>query len=154
VNLSPVFAQARRTARARCCVQVSGGWGFAATVNGGRIADDSVGPLRHTLWVSTQWTLSPRVDLLVQLQGTNMFRGDWHQRLGLAIQRKATGADLLAEVYYDSEFHRLYPGLTVEGSLGRGLALDGAVLAEPGGADAAARLRTALLLKWYLARGP
>jgi hypothetical protein len=42
----------------------------------------------------------------------------------------------------------------VEGSLGQGLALDGALLAESGGADAAARLRTALMLKWYLARGP
>ena len=33
-----------------CCVQVSGGWGFAATAAGGRIAGDSVGPARHTLW--------------------------------------------------------------------------------------------------------
>jgi hypothetical protein len=154
VDLRQAFADARRAARGRCCVQISGGWGVAATASGGRIAGDSVGPARHTLWVSTQWTLSPRLDLLVQLQGTNMFRDDWHQRLGLAVQRKTTRVDLLAELYYDSEFHRLFPGVTVEGSLGRGLALDGALLAESGGVDAAARLRTALLLKWYLARGP
>jgi hypothetical protein len=154
VDLRQTFADARRTVRGHCCVQVSGGWGFAATAAGGRLAGDSLGPSRHTLWVSTQWTLSPRLDLLVQLQGTNMFRDEWHQRVGLALQRKTTRADLLAELYYDSEFHRLFPGVTIEGSLGRGLALDGALLAESGGADAAARLRTALMLKWYLARGP
>jgi hypothetical protein len=154
VDLRQAFADARRTARGRCCVQISGGWGLAATAAGGRIAGDSVGPARHTLWVSTQWTLSPRLDLLVQAQAINVFRDDWHQRLGLAVQRKTTRVDLLAELYYDSEFHRFFPGLTVEGSLGRGLALDGALLAESGGADAAARLRTAMLLKWYLARGP
>jgi hypothetical protein len=154
VDLRQVFADARRTARGRCCVQISGGWGFAATAAGGRLAGDSLGPARHTLWVSTQWTLSPRLDLLAQLQGTNMFREDWHQRIGLALQRKTTRVDLLAELYYDSEFDRLFPGLSVEGSLGRGLALSGALLAESGGVDAAARLSTALLLKWYLARGP
>src|SRR5262245_20369566 len=154
VDLRQTLSDARRAVRRHCCVQVSGGWGFAATAAGGRISNDSLGPARHTLWVSTQWTLSPRLDLLAQLQGTNMFRDDWHQRVGLALQRKTTRVDLLAELYYDSEFHRLFPGLTVEGSLGRGLALDGSLLAESGGVDAAARLRTALMLKWYLARGP
>jgi hypothetical protein len=154
VDLRHAFADARRAVRGHCCVQVSGGWGFAATAAGGRIAGDSVGPARHTLWISTQWTLSPRLDVLAQVQGTNMFRDDWHQRAGLALQRKTTRVDLLAELYYDSEFHRLFPGLTVEGSLGRGLALDASLLAESGGADAPARLRTALMLNWYLARGP
>lgn len=151
VDLAPVFEAARRAARARCCVQVSGGWGLAATVAGGRIAADSIGPARHTLWLSAQWTLSPKLDVLVLLQGTNAFRDVWHQRLGVAFQRKTTRVDLLGEVYFDSEFQRLYPGLTVEGSIGHGVALDAAVFAAADGADAAARLRTALLLKWYLA---
>lgn len=151
-DLAPVFAAARREVRARCCIQVSGGWGFGTTVAGGRIAADSIGPLRHTVWLSAQWTLSPKLDVLLLLQGTNTFRSDWHQRLGVGFQRKASRVDLLGEVYFDSEFHRLYPGLTVEGRLGRGVALDLGVYADAdaAGADAAARLRTALLLRWYL----
>jgi hypothetical protein len=151
VDLSPVFADARRAVRARCCVQVSGGYGFVARAAGGRLAGDSVSPLRHTIWLSAQWTLSPKLDVLLLLQGTNAFRGDWHQRLGVAFERKASRVDLIGEVYFDSEFHRLYPGLTVETAVAHGLALDAAIVAESGGADAAARLRSAVLLRWALA---
>jgi hypothetical protein len=151
VDLAPIFADARRAARARCCVQVSGGYGFAALAQGGRLAGDSIGPLRHTLWVSAQWTLSPKLDLLVLLQGTNAFRSDWHQRLGVAFERKASRVDLLGELYFDSEFQRLYPGLTVEAAVAHGLALDAGILAESGGADASPRLRSALMLRWMLA---
>jgi hypothetical protein len=150
-DLSPVFSDARRAVRARCCVQVSGGYGFAAVAAHGRLAGDSVGPLRHTVWLSAQWTLSSKLDALLLLQGTNAIRSDWHQRLGVAFERKSSRVDLLGEVYYDSEFHRLYPGLTIEIMVAHGLALDAAVLAESGGADAKGRLRSALMLRWMLA---
>jgi hypothetical protein len=151
VDLSPIFADARRAARARCCVQVSGGYGFAALAQGGRLAGDSIGPLRHTLWISAQWTLSPKLDVLVLIQGTDMFRSSWHQRLGVAFERKASLVDLLGELYFDSEFQRLYPGLTIEAAVAHGLALDAGILAESGGADASPRLRSALMLRWMLA---
>ena len=150
VDLSPAFTEARRAARARCCVQVSGGYGFAAIADAGRLAGDSVGPLRHTLWLSAQWTLSPKFDVLALLQA-NAFRGDWHQRAGVAIERKASRVDLLGEMYFDSEFHRFYPGLSVQAAVAHGLAADAGLLAESGGAKAAPRLRSTLMLHWMLA---
>jgi hypothetical protein len=154
VDLAPVFAAARRQMRASHGVQVSGGWGVAGRLRSAAVSRDSLQAVRHTFWLTGQYTLGHRFDLLATLQARNAFRSDTHLRAGTALQRKTTAVDFLGELYYDSADGDLHPGVAVEihalPRIGVVSSLTtGPAAAEDGGPS---RLRMRVLLRWYVAQ--
>lgn len=151
VDLAPLYARARREMRARCCLQIAGGWGLAGRLRGGDF-DDGLGQVRHTLWFTTQYTFGPRFDLLGTAQLWNGF-DDSHARVGAALMRKTSALDLTTELYFDSADDRLHLGGWLEGRLLPRLRAAASLTTEtdPGGGPNRLRIRT--LIRWSTAQG-
>jgi len=153
VDLSPLYAAARREVRARGDVQVTAGWGIAGRVAGAVFEGDSIQSIRHTFWATAQHAFGHRLDLLVtaQVRGSG---GTWKPRLGAGLQRKSRPADFRAELYYDGVDQRLYPGMSVEVHALTGvgavasLTTDTPMPRVPNGS----RARLSVLLRWYAAQ--
>jgi hypothetical protein len=151
VDLRSLYTESAREMRARCCLQIAGGWGFVGRLGGAAFAGDSLDQVRHTLWVTTQYTFARRFDLLTTAQLWNGF-DEAHLRIGAALMRKTTALDLTTELYFDSADDRLHPGVWLEGhplprvraavSLGTETDADGGPT----------KLRVRTLLRWYLAQ--
>jgi hypothetical protein len=154
VDLTPVFAAARRQMRASRGVQVSGGWGVAGRLRSAAVSRDSLQAVRHTFWLTGQYTFGPRFDLLATLQARNAFRSDAHLRAGTALQRKTTAVDFLGELYYDSADGDLHPGVAVEIHALPRIGVVSSLTTGPAAADdgGPSRLRMRILLRWYLAQ--
>jgi hypothetical protein len=153
VDLSSLYAAARRQMRARGDVQVSAGYGLAGRIAGAVFEGDSIQSARHTLWLTAQHALGPRLDLLAtaQVRGTE---GTWKPRIGAGIQRKSRPADFRAELYYDGVDKRLYPGVSVEVHATTGIGAMASLSTDTPmpRAAAASRVRLNLLLRWYSAQ--
>jgi hypothetical protein len=151
VDLAPLYARARREMRARCCLQIAGGWGLAGRLSGGDF-DDGLDQVRHTLWFTTQYTFGPRFDLLGTAQLWNGF-DDTHARLGAALMRKTAALDLTTELYFDSADDRLHLGGWLEGRLLPRVRAAASLTTEtdPGGGPNRLRVRT--LIRWSTAQG-
>ncbi|HET9983221.1 MAG TPA: hypothetical protein VFQ38_06530 [Longimicrobiales bacterium] len=152
-DLSALFAASRREMRGRCCVQVSAGWGMSAAPSADAAGGDGGGAPRHTLWVAAQFTLGPRLDVLTTAEGRDAFRPEAYGRVGAALQRKGSAADVRAELLYDGGARRVSPGAAAELRLLPRTAALLAVSSSPrprGGAGGSA-LRLDALLRWYVA---
>lgn len=153
VDLSALYAAARRAVRARGDVQVSAGWGIAGRIAGAVFEGDSIQSIRHTFWATAQHAFGHRLDLLVtaQVRGTG---GTWKPRLGAGLQRKSRPADFRAELYYDGVDQRVYPGVSVEVHAMTGLGAVASLTTDtplprvPNGS----RARLSFLLRWYAAQ--
>ena len=153
VDLRPLYTASRREMRARCCLQIAGGWGLAGRLGDAAFAGDSLDQVRHTLWVTTQYTFARRFDLLTTAQLWNGFGDDSHLRLGAAIMRKTTAVDLTAELYFDSADDRLHPGAWLEGHLMPRVRAAASLTTETDAAGGPTKLRVRTLLRWYVAQG-
>jgi hypothetical protein len=152
VDLRNLYSESAREMRARCCLQIAGGWGLAGRLGGAAFAGDSLDQVRHTLFVTTQYTFARRFDLLTTAQVWNGFDEDTHLRIGAALMRKTTLVDLTTELYFDSADDRLHPGVWLEG---RPLPRVRAAVSLGTDSDAAGgptRLRVRTLLRWYMAQ--
>ncbi len=119
VELGPVFARARRTARARAGdPMVSAGWGLATRLGGGLLAGDSVGAWRHSLWASVQYPFGPRYDLVGSGELRGAFRTGSRFTGGLALRRKGPTADVQVGLRLHTGPAKLAPSLLVEHRLG------------------------------------
>jgi hypothetical protein len=150
-DLRSLYVESAREMRGRCCLQISGGWGLAGRLGGAAFADDSLSRVRHTLFVTTQYTFARRFDLLSTAQLWNLGQGG-HLRVGAALMRKTTAVDLTAEVYFDSADDRLHPGVWLEGRLVprvRGAVSLGSDTDAAGGPT---RLRVRTMFRWYIAQ--
>ncbi|HEU5040553.1 MAG TPA: hypothetical protein VFT84_07020 [Gemmatimonadales bacterium] len=152
VDLRPLYSASRREMRARCCLQIAGGWGLAGRLGDAAFAGDSLDQVRHTLFVTTQYTFARRFDLLSTAQVWNGFDEDTHLRVGAAIMRKTTAVDLTAELYFDSADDRLHPGAWLEGHLLPRMRAAASLTTETDAAGGPTRLRVRTLLRWYLAQ--
>ncbi|MGH2348609.1 MAG: hypothetical protein ACRDFT_03980 [bacterium] len=154
VDLSAVYARARSAMRARSGdAQVSGGWGMMARARGGVLDDDSLGGMRHTLWLSAQYTFGRRFDILATVQLRNAFHATDRLWVGAALLRKTTMADVHAELYYDTQSGDLHPGLAVDARASAHLGIVASLSAQP---DAPAlvgtrRLQFRALVRWFAA---
>lgn len=152
-DLRSLYVEAAREMRARCCLQIAGGWGLAGRLGGARFAGDSLDDVRHTLFVTTQYTFARRFDLLSTAQVWNLGL-DTEVRIGAALMRKTRAVDLTAELYFDSADDRLHPGVWLEGHplprvrAAAALGTD----TDPGGGPTRLRLRT--MVRWYMAQVP
>jgi hypothetical protein len=151
VELRSLYGESAREMRARCCLQIAGGWGFAGRLGGARFAGDSLDQVRHTLWVTTQYTFARRFDLLSTAQLWNGF-DDAHLRVGAALMRKSTALDLTTELYFDSADDRLHPGVWLEGHPLSRVRAALSLGTETDAAGGATRLRVRTLFRWYLAQ--
>jgi len=153
VDLSSLYAAARRAVRARGDVQVTAGWGIAGRIAGAVFEGDSIQSVRHTFWATAQHAFGHRLDLLVTAQVRGM-AGTWKPRLGAGLQRKSRPADFRAELYYDAVDKRVYPGMSVEVHAMTGLGAVAAVTTDtplPKSSNGS-RARLSLLLRWYAAQ--
>jgi hypothetical protein len=153
VDLAPLYRRARVAMRAKRDLQIAGGWGFAGRLGGGVFANDSVERVRHTLWVTTQYTLDARFDLLGTAQLWNGFGDGTHSRLGAAIQRKTTVVDLTAELYFDTADDRIHPGAWIEGRVVPRLRAGASLTTETDADGGPVQLRVRTLVRWYMAQG-
>jgi hypothetical protein len=151
VELRNLYAESAREMRARCCLQIAGGWGFAGRLGGAEFAGDSLEQVRHTLWVTTQYTFARRFDLLTTAQLWNGF-DDAHVRIGAALMRKTTAVDLTTELYFDSADDRLHPGFWLEGHPLSRVRAAVSLGTETDAAGGPTRLRVRTLFRWYLAQ--
>jgi hypothetical protein len=152
-DLDPLYAAAAREMRARCCLQIAGGWGFAGRLGGAAFADDSLGTIRHTLWLTTQYTFARRFDLLTTAQLWNGFHDDTHVRVGAALMRKTTTVDLTTELYFDCADDRLHPGAWLEARVVPRVRAGASLTTETDPTGGPTRLRVRTLLRWYMAQG-
>ena len=152
LNLRPLYSASRREMRARCCLQIAGGWGLAGRLGGAAFAGDSLGRVRHTLFVTTQYTFARRFDLLTTAQLWNGLGRDTELRLGAAVMRKTTAVDLTAELYFDTADHRVHPGAWLEGHLLQRARAAVSLTTETDAAGGPTRLRVRTLLRWYMAQ--
>jgi len=152
VDLRPLYRASRREMRARCCLQIAGGWGLAGRLGGAAFAGDSLAGVRHTLFVTTQYTFARRFDLLTTVQAWNGFDEDTQLRVGAAIMRKTTAVDLTAEIYFDSADDRLHPGAWIEGQLLPRMRAAASFTTETDAAGGPTKLRVRTLLRWYMAQ--
>jgi hypothetical protein len=149
--LRSLYVESAREMRARCCIQIAGGWGLAGRLGGAAFAGDSLAEVRHTLYVMTQYTFTSRFDLLSTAQLWNL--GDEaHVRLGAALMRKTTAIDLTAELYFDSADDRLHPGLWLEGRLVPRVRAAASLGTDTDALGGPTRLRVRTMLRWYMAQ--
>ena len=150
-DLRKLYRESAREMRARCCLQIAGGWGLAGRLGGGEFAGDSLDQVRHTLFVTTQYTFARRFDLLTTAQVWNGF-DDAHLRIGAALMRKTTAVDLTTELYFDSADDRLHPGIWLEGQPVSRVraAVSLGTDTDPGGGSTRLRVRT--MFRWYMAQ--
>jgi hypothetical protein len=151
-SLRSLYTESAREMRARCCLQIAGGWGLAGRLGGAAFAGDSLDQVRHTLFVTTQYTFARRFDLLSTAQLWNGLGDDTHLRVGAALMRKTTAVDITAELYFDSADDRLHPGVWLEG---RPLPRVRAAVSLGTDTDAAGgptQLRVRTMLRWYMAQ--
>jgi hypothetical protein len=152
VDLRSLYAASAREMRARCCLQIAGGWGLAGRLGGAAFAGDSLDQVRHTLFVTTQYTFARRFDLLTTAQVWNGFDEDTHLRVGAALMRKTTAVDLTTELYFDSADDRLHPGVWLEGRPLRGVRAAVSLGTDTDAAGGPTRLRVRTQIRWYMAQ--
>ena len=152
VDLRGLYTESAREMRARCCLQIAGGWGLAGRLGGAAFAGDSLDQVRHTLFVTTQYTFARRFDLLTTAQLWNGLGEDTHLRLGAALMRKTTAVDLTTELYFDSADDRLHPGVWLEGHPLPRVRAAVSLGTETDAAGGPTRLRVRTLLRWYMAQ--
>ena len=132
VDLAPLYARARQAMRGRSGdAQLAVGWGIAGRLHGGVLMGDSLDPVRHSLWLSGQYTASRRFDILATVQVRSVFRSDARVWLGAALQRKTTAVDYRAELYYDTRSHDGHPGVAVEARVLPGVGLVAGLASQP-----------------------
>jgi hypothetical protein len=154
VDLAPLFARARRALRGRSGdAQMAIGWGLAGRLRGAALSGDSLDPVRHTVWLSGQYTASRRIDILATVQVRSVFRSDARVWLGVGLQRKTTAVDYRAELYYDTRSHDGHPGVAVEARVLPHMGVVAALASQP--VDFAGtgprRLAVRTLLHWFYA---
>lgn len=110
-----LFAESRAVMRSRTGNQVSGGWGVSGQLKGSSLSADSLETIRHSLWLSSQWTFNSKFDLLTTLRLNNVFRSDATLLVGSGIQRKSFGLEMIGAVHYDAADKHLHPGVSIEG---------------------------------------
>ena len=150
-DLRSLYRESAREMRARCCLQIAGGWGLAGRLGGGEFAGDSLDQVRHTLFVTTQYTFARRFDLLTTAQLWNGF-DDAHVRIGAALMRKTGAADLTTELYFDSADDRLHPGIWLEGHPLPRVRAAVSLGTDTDAGGGASRLRVRTLFRWYMAQ--
>jgi hypothetical protein len=153
VDLRSLYTASAREMRARCCLQIAGGWGLAGRLGGGAFAGDSLERVRHTLFATTQYTFARRFDLLGTAQAWNL-GADTHLRVGAALMRKTTAVDLTAELYFDSADDRLHPGVWLEGHPMPRVRVAASLGTDTDAAGGPTRLRVRTMLRWYMAQSP
>jgi len=154
VDLAPLFARARAAMRGRSGdAQIALGWGVGGRLHGSVLTSDSLDPVRHTLWLSGQYTAGPRLDILATVQVRSAFRSDVRLWIGAAVQRKTAAVDYRAELYYDTRSHDGHPGVAVEARVLPHLGLVAALASQP--VDFAGtgprRLAVRTVLHWFYA---
>lgn len=147
-----LYAESAREMRARCCLQIAGGWGLAGRLGGAAFAGDSLDQVRHTLFVTTQYTFARRFDLLSTAQLWNGLGDGTHLRVGAALMRKTTAVDLTAELYFDSADDRLHPGVWLEGHPLPRVRAAVSLGTDTDAAGGPTRLRVRTMLRWYMAQ--
>ena len=150
-ELRRLYSESAREMRGRCCLQVAGGWGLAGRLGGAAFSGDSLAGVRHTFFVTTQYTFARRFDLLSTAQLWNIGEGG-HLRVGAALMRKTGAMDLTAELFFDSADDRLHPGVWLEGRVVprvRAAVSMGTDTDEEGGPT---RLRVRTMFRWYMAQ--
>lgn len=152
VDLSPLYAETLRTLRARGDVRVSGGWGFSARAERGVLGDDGLQDFRHTLWLSGQYALGPRFDLLATLQGLDVFGSDRALRAGAGVLRKTRSADFRAELAYDGGDERLHPAVAADLKVLPCMSVSAALATAPDPVTDAQGLRVQVHLRGYFAQ--
>jgi hypothetical protein len=157
VDLDPVFARARRMARARSGdVQVSGGWGVSARAAGATLSADSIGPARQSGWIAAQYTFGPRYDVIGTAEVRDVFDSRSRFVGGLALRRKGTANDVQVGARYDARAEVLHPAIVLDarlaGRLGALVWIDTDADAGRNGADR--RLRLGVLTRWFAAADP
>jgi hypothetical protein len=152
-QLRSLYVESAREMRARCCLQIAGGWGLAGRLAGATFAEDSLEGVRHTLFVTTQYTFARRFDLLSTAQVWNLGQ-DTEIRIGAALMRKTTAVDLTAELYFDSADDRLHPGVWLEGHPLPRVRAAVALGTDTDPAGGPTRLRARTMLRWYMAQVP
>jgi hypothetical protein len=152
VDLRSLYAESAREMRARCCLQIAGGWGLAGRLGGAAFAGDSLDQVRHTLFVTTQYTFARRFDLLTTAQLWNGLGEDTHLRVGAALMRKTTAVDLTTELYFDSADDRLHPGVWLEGHPLPRVRAAVSLGTDTDAAGGPTRLRVRTLFRWYMAQ--
>lgn len=151
--LRSLYAESAREMRGRCCLQIAGGWGFGGRLGGASFAGDSLDAVRHTLFVTTQYTFARRFDLLSTAQVWNLGR-DAELRVGAALMRKTPAVDLTAELYFDSADDRLHPGVWLEGHPLPRVRAAVSLGTDTDAAGGPARLRVRTMFRWYMAQVP
>lgn len=154
VDLDTIYADARRRVRARSGdAQVSAGWGASTRAKGGVFDRDSLGPMRHAFWLSAQYTVGARYDVLATFQLRNAFRVDDRLWIGAALQRKTGTADLQAGLFYDTVSKSLHPTIQLDTRLASQLGVRTTLrtsAAEPA-YTGPRTLRFSILLRWFKA---
>ena len=154
VGLTQAFARARRTLRRPSAnPQVSGGWGVAARLRGGVLAGDSVETERHCLWLGAQFTAGRRFDVLTTAQLRSAFRADRYWWLGAGLERKTTAANILAELYYDTQARRVHPGIAVDVRASSHVGVVGSLTTQSATLSGSGprRLQLRTLARWFYA---
>lgn len=154
VGLTQAFARARRTLRRPSAnPQVSGGWGVAARLRGGVLDGDSVETERHCLWLGAQFTAGRRFDVLTTAQLRSAFRADRYWWLGAGLERKTTAANILAELYYDTQARRVHPGIAVDVRASSHVGVVGSLTTQSATLSGSGprRLQLRTLARWFYA---
>ncbi|RKH15837.1 hypothetical protein D7X74_17320 [Corallococcus sp. CA047B] len=152
VDLSTLFAEALRTMRARGDIQISGGWGVSARVEGDVLSADGLTDTRHTFWVTGQSALGPRFDALATVQGLDVWNSERALRAGAGVQRKTTLADFRAELVFDTTDDRLHPAVAIDLKLPGCTSVIAALATVPG--PDTRLLRAQVQLRGYFAQCP
>ena len=154
VGLTQAFARARRTLRRPSAnPQVSGGWGVAARLRGGVLDGDSVETERHCLWLGAQFTAGRRFDVLTTAQLRSAFRTDRYWWLGAGLERTTTAANILAELYYDTQARRVHPGIAVDVRASSHVGVVGSLTTQSATLSGSGprRLQLRTLARWFYA---
>jgi hypothetical protein len=144
------LTEAARAMRARPRWIVSMGYGVAGSVHDGTLERGKIDSGGHTLWLAWQRTLDDSFDLLFTSQALRMFSPGADFRIASALRRKTAAADVLADVYYDTQDRGLHGGMAFSIHLARGIRTVLSLGTEPETDDrgVARKLRVRSLLRW------
>jgi hypothetical protein len=119
VDLSHVFAQARRLARGRSGdMQVSLGVGLSGRAAGGSLSRDSIGTSHNNGWIAAQYVFGSRYDLIGTVEFRDLSKETSRFISGLAVRRKGAAGDLQIGLRYDAREKLVHPALLSDARLG------------------------------------
>ena len=153
IDVTPVYAAARKRLANRTGWAASIGGAVGSTLRGGILSGDSLQQGSGNGWVAVTGYLHAGQELLFTGQFARDTVATNHARFGGAYRLQSSWSSIAAELAYDSEAGGVLPGLNAEFRLLQRFTVVAALVTDPPNGDQAKKVRFRTSLRWAATEG-